>query len=112
MEGKHLLFSRGKKKKKYKFTDDLMVVDTVVSLIFASLSIAVTLGCVIYSTIKGGEVSDRVGVLMLISLVMALTGLGFGLHSFRLVEGDNNAKRMTVIMSLVALVLLLILYIL
>ena len=48
----------------------------------------------------------------LLSLVMALTGLGFGLYSFRVVEGDNNAKRMTVILSIVALVLLLVLFIL
>ena len=47
---------------------------------------------------------------MLMASIMALTGLGFGLHSFRVVEGDNNAKRMTVILSLIAIVLLVILY--
>ena len=89
-----------------------MAVDTIISLIFAGLSILVTVGCILYSTIKGGQISDRVGILMLMSGVMALTGLGFGLHSFRVVEGDNNAKRMTVILSLVALVLLVVLYLL
>lgn len=87
-----------------------MAVDTIISLVFAVLSILVTVGCIIYSAIKGGKISDRVGVLMLMASIMALTGLGFGLHSFRVVEGDNNAKRMTVILSLIAIVLLVILY--
>ena len=47
---------------------------------------------------------------MLMSLVMGLTGLGFGIHSFRLVEGDNNLKRTSVILSILALVLLLVMY--
>lgn len=103
------MFSRRGKRKKYTFADDKMAVDTIISLIFAGLSILVTVACILYSTIKGGQISDRVGILMLMSGVMALTGLGFGLHSFRVVEGDNNAKRMTVILSLVALVLLVVL---
>lgn len=89
-----------------------MVPDTWISFLFAVASIAFTVGCLIYSTIKGGRISDRVGILLLMSLVMAVTGLGFGIHSFRLVEGDNNAKRMTVILSIVALVLLAVLFIL
>ncbi len=87
-----------------------MAVDTVISLIFGALSILITTGCIIYSAIRGGEISDRVSVLMLMSVVMAVTGLGFGIHSFHMVEGDNNAKRVTVILSLIALFLLLILY--
>ena len=88
----------------------MMVADTLISFLFATASIAFTVGCLIYSTVVGGRVSDRVGILLLMSLVMAVTGLGFGLHSFRLVEGDNNAKRMTVILSVIALVLLVILF--
>ncbi|MBR0146299.1 MAG: hypothetical protein IJM25_06550 [Eubacterium sp.] len=103
---------RGRKRKKYRFTDDMMVTDTLISFVFATASIAFTVGCLIYSAIKGGRISDRVGVLLLMSLVMAVTGLGFGLYSFRRVEGDNNAKRMTVILSIVALVLLLVLFLL
>ena len=103
---------RGRKRKKYRFTDDMMVTDTLISFVFATASIAFTVGCLIYSAIKGGRISDRVGILLLMSLVMAVTGLGFGLYSFRRVEGDNNAKRMTVILSIVALVLLLVLFLL
>jgi len=103
---------RGRKRKKYRFTDDMVVTDTLISFIFATMSIAFTVGCLIYSAAKGGKISDRIGVLLLMSLIMALTGLGFGLYSFRVVEGDNNTKRMTVILSIVALVLLLILFIL
>ena len=106
------MFSRRKKRKKYTFADDRVAVDTRISLVFGGLSILVTVGCIIYSTIKGGKISDRVGVLMLMALVMAITGLGFGLHSFRMVEGDNNAKRTSVILSVLALVLLVVLYIL
>ena len=104
------MFSRRRKRKKYKFADDQAAVDTVISLIFGGLSILVTVGCIIYSTIQGGRVSDRVGILMLMSLVMGITGLGFGIHSFRVVEGDNNLKRTSVILSILALVLLLVMY--
>ena len=42
--------------------------------------------------------------------VMALTGLIFGGLSYRVVEGDNNAKRVSVLLSLVAIALLVFLY--
>ena len=104
------MFSRRRKRKKYTFADDRVAVETAISLIFGGLSILVSVGCIIYSAIVAGQVSDRVGVLMLIALVMAITGLGVGIASFRVVEGDNNVKRTSVILSILALVLLLALY--
>lgn len=98
------------KKKKYSFADDLMASDTRISLVFGGLSILITIGTVIAGTIRGGDLPDRAGILLLISAVMAFTGLCFGGIAYRSVEGDNNAKRFSVILSLIAIALLVVLY--
>ena len=101
-------FGRGKKK--YRFSDDVIASDTKISLIFTCLSLLITVVTIIFSAIKGGDLPDRAGVLLLISLIAAFTGLCFGGIAYRSAEGDNNAKRFSVILAIIALVLLLVLY--
>lgn len=102
----------GRKKKKYSFSDDVIAPDTRISLIFSILSLLIIIVILVFSAAKGGHLPDRAGILLLISLVMAVTGLIFGALAYRDVEGDNNAKRWSVILSLVALALLVLLYLL
>ena len=101
----------GGRKKKYSFADDVMASDTKISLVFSTLSLLTTIGTVIAGTIRGGDLPDRAGILLLMSVVMAFTGLCFGGIAYRSAEGDNNAKRFSVILSLIAIMLLVILYV-
>jgi len=100
----------GKRKKKYRFADDLIAKDTMISFIFTGLALLIILGVVIASAATGGKLSDKIGVLLLMAGVMSLTGLIFGGLSFKVVEGDNNAKRLSVLLSLVAIALLVVLF--
>lgn len=103
-----MLHFPGKRKKKYRFADDVIASDTKISFVFTGLSLLIILGSLLASTIMGGKISDRIGVLLLIAIVMAVTGLIFGGLAYRSAEGDNNAKRLSVLLSVVALALLLV----
>ena len=102
----------GRRKKKYRFADDQIAADTKISFVFTGLSLLIIVGSIIAGAVMGGDLPDQVGVLLLMAGVMALTGLIFGGLSYRVVEGDNNAKWLSVVLSLLALALLFLLYIL
>ncbi|MBR3537630.1 MAG: hypothetical protein IKQ49_01160 [Eubacterium sp.] len=100
----------GGKKKRYRFSDDVIASDTKISFCFTLLSLLITVVTIVFSAFNGGNLPDRAGVLLLISLIAAFTGLCFGGIAYRSAEGDNNAKRFSVLLSLVALALILFLY--
>ena len=99
-----------KRKKGYRFADDLVAADTVISFIFGIGSLMLSLFSVIFGIVRKGMVEDWIGTLLLVSSVMAATGLFFGLFSFRTVEGGMNPKRNSVMVSVVAIAILIILY--
>ncbi len=101
----------GGKKKKYSFADDAIATDTKIALVNGGLSLLITVVTLVVSALQGGVLPDRAGILLLMSLVMAVTGLVFGLLSYRVVEGDNNYKHLSVLVSVIAILLLVVLII-
>lgn len=99
-----------KGKKGYHFADDLVAVDTVISFIFGIGALLLSVISIIVGIVKKGQTADWVGTVLAIASVMAVTGLIFGLFSFRTVEGGMNPKRNSVMISVISIAILIVLY--
>lgn len=94
----------------YSFADDIMATDTIISFVSGGLSLILTIVSIVIGIAKKGNAGDVTGVLLSASFVMSITGLIFGLLSFKVEEGGTNSKRVSVALSIVALILLFVLF--
>ncbi len=100
-----------RKKKAYKFSDEVLSRDAGISLLFGVCGLICIIYAIVYSIAMKGEVPLYIGGFLLASAVMALTALVFGLLSYRDQDGGVLTKRASVIISLVDIILLVVLYI-
>ena len=100
-----------RKKKAYKFSDEVLSRDAGISLLFGVCGLICIIYAIVYSIAMKGEVHLYICVFLLASAVMALTALVFGLLSYRDQDGGVLTKRASVIISLVDIILLVVLYI-
>ncbi len=89
-----------------------MATDTIISFIFGITALI----CIVIAFIIGiatkGHAGRNTGVLLLASLVMAITGFIFGLFGLKQVEGGTSSKRVAILLSVIAMVILLLLVVL
>lgn len=99
-----------RRKKGYKFSDEVMSGDAIISFIFGVPSLL----CIIFSIVMGivlhGSVPDQIGALLLAAFIMAVTAFFFAIFSLRDSEGGILSKRAAVCISLIDIALLVILY--
>ena len=100
-----------RKKKGYKFSDEMLVSDTIISLIMGGLALIFLIFAIIYSVVKKGSIPDSFGSLVLACAVMAVTAFIFGLLSYKNQDGGILTKRTSVIISIIDMVLIVLLYI-
>ncbi len=105
------LFKKKKKRIKYRFADDIMAKDAIISLVLGVLSAIAIVVSVIMSIIKKGQAGEDAGIILLAALIMSITGLVFGLLALKSVEGGTNSKYTAVTISLVDMGLVLLFYV-
>ncbi len=100
-----------RKSRGYRFAENIMSTDTVISLVSGLVSAVLIIASVVIGVVSGGSTGSLVTVFMGSSLVLAINGLIFGLLSFKDVSGGTNSKINVVIINSVCLAILLILWI-
>lgn len=101
-----------RKKKGYKFSDEVMAKDAVISLIFGIPSFVCIVFSIVYSIVVKGNVPDAIGAVLLVALIMAVTAFIFALFSYRDTDGGIISKRGSLIISIIDIAALVALYIL
>ncbi len=99
-----------RRKKVYKFSDEIMAGDTIISFLFGVPSLLCILFCLIFSIVVKGENPEFLGYLLLAAFVMAVTALFFGLLSYKNQDGGVLTKRASVLLSLVDIGVIVLLY--
>ncbi len=101
-----------RKKKGYKFSDEVMAKDAVISLIFGVPSFVCIVFSIVYSIVVKGNVPDAIGAVLLVALIMAVTAFIFALFSYRDTDGGIISKRGSLIISIIDIAALVALYVL
>ena len=101
-----------RKKKGYKFSDEVMAKDAVISLIFGVPSFVCIVFSIVYSIVVKGNVPDAIGAVLLVALIMAVTAFIFALFSYRDTDGGIISKRGSLIISIIDIAAFVALYIL
>ena len=101
-----------RKKKGYKFSDEVMAKDAVISLVFGVPSFVCIVFSIVYSIVVKGNVPDAIGAVLLVALIMAVTAFIFALFSYRDTDGGIISKRGSLIISIIDIAALVALYIL
>ncbi len=99
-----------KRKKVYKFSDEIMAVDSIISFIFGIPSLLCILFSVIYSVVIKGKTPEFIGYILLAAFVMAITALIFGLISYKNQDGGVLTKRATIIISMIDIIVIVVLF--
>lgn len=99
-----------KKKKGYQFSDEVISRDAVTSLIFGVTGLICIIFVVVMGIVLKGEVPFEMGALLLAAGIMAVTGIIFGILSYRDSDGGILSKRWSVIISIIDIALLVVLY--
>ena len=100
------------RQKKFKFTDEIVASDTVISLMFGVLGLIAIIFSICYSVALKGDTPEWIGMLLLISAIMDLTALVFALTGLRSQDGGAISKRIALIVSIIDAVALVGLYVL
>ncbi|MBO4591030.1 MAG: hypothetical protein J5684_00515 [Eubacterium sp.] len=100
------------KMKKYKFSDEVMAKDAIISLVFGIVAFLCILFAVVYAFIMHGNAPDTVGSVLLAGLVSDITALIFAFLAFKDTEGGVLGKRAAFTVVLVNAALLVAIYML
>ena len=100
-----------RRKKGYKFSDEVMSRDAIISLIFGIVGLMIIIFSIVIAIIMKGAVPEAIGALLLASGIMAITALIFAFISLNDSEGGILSKRGAVIISIIDLILLVFIYI-
>ncbi|MBP3808307.1 MAG: hypothetical protein VZR64_04750 [Eubacterium sp.] len=100
-----------RKKKVYKFSDEVMAKDAIISLIFGGLGLISIIFVVVMGIVLKGAVPFGISAFLLVAAIMGVTGLLFALFALADSDGGILGKRMAVIVSLIDIVILAVLYI-
>lgn len=100
-----------RKKKGYKFSDEVMAKDAVISLLFGIPAFLCIVFSIVYAIIQKGNVPDFIGAILLVAVIMALTAFIFALFSYKDSDGGIISKRGSLIISLIDIAALVTLYV-
>lgn len=92
------------RKRKYYFTDGATASDTIIAFVIAFACLGVEVAGFVVSIITKGNVPEIFGTLYLCAIVLSITGMLFGIFGHRAQEGGISAKRMSIILNLVAMI--------
>ncbi len=96
---------RRRRRKKYSYTDGATASDTIIAFVIAGLCLGVEAVGFVASIITKGNVPELFGTLYLCAIILSITGMLFGIFGHRAQEGGVSAKRMSIILNLVAMII-------
>lgn len=99
-------------RKKYKFTDEILVTDSVISLISGALGLIGILLTGIYSILKKGAVGYTCGAILFCSGILGLLAMFFALFAYRNPDGGLLIKRVCFILALADILIPVVTYLL
>lgn len=99
-----------RRKKGYKFSDEVMAKDAIISLLFGILALLCIVFSIVLSIVMKGNIPDFIGGVLMIAVIMSVTAFIFGLFSYADSEGGMMSKRASVLVSLIDIAALVILY--
>ena len=99
------------RKKVYRFSDEVMAKDTIISFIFGLLSLIIIIVSVIMSIVMKGNVPEQTGYLLLAALIMGITAFMMGVIAYKDQDGGVLSKRTSVLISVLDIVILIVMYI-
>lgn len=91
--------------KRYRFADEMISVDVIISAILGALSVLATISIVIYGITKKGAALYSVGAVLLADLIAGLTALVFAILARKANEGSAKSKRLVMTMSIISILL-------
>jgi len=100
-----------RKKKVYKFSDEAMAKDAIISLIFGGLGLISIIFVVVMGIVLKGAVPFEISAFLLVAAIMGVTGLIFALLSLGDSDGGIHGKRFAMVLSLIDIIILVVLYI-
>ena len=98
------------KMKKYKFSDEVVAKDAIISVVFGVISFICIAYAVIYAFVVHGKAPEAVGAILLAGAVSDFTAIIFGLLAYKDPDGGILSKRTAMIVSIVDAVLLVAIY--
>lgn len=101
-----------RRKKGYRFADDLVASDTIISLVSGGLGLAIIIAVLIMAITTQGKTPEAAGTMIIISALLAINGLFFAITSYKQEAGNTNTKRMSVILALGDLLMLFVMWLL
>ena len=101
-----------RKKKVYRFTDELMAKDTIFSFAFGITGLVIIFVSVILSVVMKGNLPEYIGSLLFASLIMGITAFVFGFLGYKNQDGGILGKRASMIIAVVDILLIVVLYLL
>ncbi|MBQ9934430.1 MAG: hypothetical protein IJO70_01115 [Lachnospiraceae bacterium] len=96
---------RRRRRRKYSYTDGATASDTIIAFVIAGLCLGVEVVGFVASIITKGNVPGIFGTLYLCAIILSVTGMLFGIFGHRAQEGGVSAKRMSIILNLVAMII-------
>lgn len=94
-----------KRVKRYRFADEMISVDVIISLILGGLSVLGTVSVVIYGIIKKGTALYSAGAVLLADLIAGMTALVFAILARKANEGSARSKRFVMTISILSILL-------
>ena len=92
--------------KNFRFADEIVSGDAIISAILGIISIIATLITVIYVVSVKGMASSKVGAILLASLVAGITGLVFAILTIRANAGSSRSRRVVLTINIIAVLLI------
>ena len=91
--------------KRFRFVDEMISVDVIISAILGILSVLGTVTIVIYGIYKKGTAPDSAGAVLLADLLAGLTAFVFAILSTKANEGSARSKRIVLTISIISILL-------
>ena len=98
------------KMKKYKFSDEVVAKDAIISLVFGIVAFICIVYSIVYAFVMHGNAPEAVGVILLAGTVSDITAIIFALLAYKDPDGGILSKRTSLIVSVVNAVLLVAIY--
>ena len=96
--------------KGFRFADEMVSIDVIISIVLGIISIGITLGVVIYGIITKGAATDTAGAVLLAGVLSGFTGLVFSLLTLKESVGSARSKRAAITICVISMVLVVLVF--
>ena len=95
----------GFRKRRYYFTDKSIAIDTVIAFILSGIALLIEILGVVFSIASKGKTPEIFATLYVCAIVLAIVGIIFAGYGRKAQEGGVSSKRISTLLSVLALVI-------